>query len=271
VSAGSRGSPPAVAAGVLGVTLVGLMVLPLAALAWSSSIADVRSGLARPMFAPALWLSVRTTATSLVLTMVMGTPLAWWLASSSSRAARIAGVLVDLPIVIPPAVVGVGLLQSFGRQGLLGPVLASAGVSVPFTGHAVILAQVVVSSPFFVQAAANAFRKVEPDMLIVARTLGASAAVAFIRVAVPIAVPGLVAGASLAWARSLGEFGATLLFAGNMTGTTQTMPLAVFSALESDVRLAVVFSLVLAAVGAVLLLGLRIVPPMPRGHRRRSA
>jgi molybdate transport system permease protein len=250
--------------GLLGVTLVGLLLLPLVALVMSSSVEELRAGLAHPMFAPALWLSLRTTLISLLVTLLLGTPLAWWLASSDSRLARLATVIVDLPIVIPPAVVGVALLQTFGRQGLLGPTLDQLGVALPFTDRAVIMAQIIVSSPLYVQAAANAFRKVDPDTLIVARTLGASSTVAFLRIAVPIALPGLVGGASLAWARSLGEFGATLLFAGNMMGRTQTMPLAIFSALESDVRLAVVFSLVLAALGAVLLAGLRLVPVLRR-------
>ncbi|MCG8554823.1 MAG: ABC transporter permease subunit, partial [Proteobacteria bacterium] len=214
----SRPSPLPTLGGLLAALLVGLMVLPFAALALSSSLEDVVAGTAHPLFAPALWLSLRTTLVSLTLTLLMGTPLAWWLASSSCRAARITEVMVELPIVIPPAVVGVALLQTFGRRGLLGPALDSAGIAVPFTDKAVLLAQIVVSSPFFVQAAANAFRKIEPDMLIVARTLGASPAVAFLRVALPVALPGLVVGASLAWARALGEFGATLLFAGNMTG-----------------------------------------------------
>lgn len=250
--------------GLMGAVLVGLLVLPLAALAGSSSVQEFGAAAAHPMFGPALWLSVRTTLLSLALTVLMGTPLAWWLAASTSRAARITEVIVDLPIVVPPAVVGVALLQTFGRQGLLGPTLETVSIAVPFTQTAVVLAQVVVSSPFYVQAASNAFRKVDLDMLIVARTLGASAPAAFLRIALPIARPGLVVGASLAWARALGEFGATLLFAGNMTGKTQTMPLAIFSALESDVRLAVVFALVLAAAGALLLVGLRLVPAI--GH-----
>ena len=263
---------PMVGLGVLfGVTLVGLLVLPFVALAVSTPVADLRAGAEHPLFAPALWLSLRTTLMSLSITVVLGTPLAWWLASSRSRTARVTEVLVDLPIVIPPAVVGVALLETFGRRGLAGPLLESFGVSVPFTGGAVVLAQVVVSSPFFVQAAANAFRKVEPDMLIVARTLGASPVVAFVRVALPIARPGLLVGASLAWARALGEFGATLLFAGNMPGRTQTMPLAIFSALESDVRLAVVFSLVLAAVGVVLLLAIRFAPMLRRSPARGAS
>jgi molybdate transport system permease protein len=258
------GLPPI--ASLFAAALVGLMVLPLVALALSSSVQDLRAAAADPMFAPALWLSLRTTLVSLALTLVMGTPLAWWLASSRSRAAGVVAVLVELPIVIPPAVVGVALLQTFGRRGLFGPALEGAGVVLPFTENAVVLAQLVVSAPFYVQAAANAFRSIDADTLIVARTLGASPGAAFRRVALPIALPGLIAGASLAWARALGEFGATLLFAGNMTGETQTMPLAIFSALESDVRLAVVFSLVLAGIGALLLVGLRVAPGWLRRH-----
>lgn len=250
----------ALPAAVLAVPLVTVLLLPIVALFVSPSATDVAAGVEHPMFAPALWLSVRTSAVSLGLIIVTGTPLAWWLARSSSGAARVVEVVVSLPIVIPPAVIGVGLLQTFGRRGMLGPVLESVGVSIPFTSTAVVLAQVVVAAPFFVQAAANAFRKVDDDLMIVARTLGASRAEAFFRVAVPVAMPGLVAGASLAWARALGEFGATLLFAGNMAGKTQTMPLAIFTALESDVRVALVMSMMLAGVGVVLLVALRLAP-----------
>jgi molybdate transport system permease protein len=244
----------------LGAILVLVLTLPLGALLFSASVDDVRAGASSPLFAPALWLSLRTTALSLGMTVLGGTPLAWWLATSNARTARWVELLVDLPIVIPPAVIGVALLQAFGRRGLLGPALGAAGIALPFTEGAVLLAQVVVSAPFFVQAAANAFRKVDLDLMIVARTLGATPMAAFFRVAVPVALPGLVVGASLAWARALGEFGATLLFAGNMAGRTQTMPLAIVTALESDVRVAVVFSLVLAALGGLLLLGLRLLP-----------
>lgn len=249
---------------VVGATLAGvlllLLLLPLGALGLSTTPAELLDGLRDPVFLPALWLSLRTTVVSLVLVVLTGTPLAWWLATTRSPLGKVASVIVDLPIVLPPAVVGVALLQTFGRQGLLGPALLALGVSIPFTSQAVVLAQVVVAAPFYVQAASNAFRQVDPDTMIVARTLGASPTGALVRVALPIALPGLVVGASLAWARALGEFGATLLFAGNMTGRTQTMPLAIFTTLESDVQLAVVFSLVLAALGALLLLGLRFVP-----------
>jgi molybdate transport system permease protein len=245
---------------ILAAILVLLLTIPLVALATSASASDLRAGVASPLFGTALWLSLRTTLSSLLVIVLTGTPLAWWIATSPRRAARVVEVLVDLPIVIPPAVVGVALLQAYGRRGMLGPVLAGAGLDVPFTERAVVVAQIVVSAPFFVQAAANAFRRVDVDMLIVARSLGASRDAAFFRVAVPIALPGLVVGASLAWARALGEFGATLLFAGNLTGRTQTMPLAILTALESDVRLAVVFSLVLAAMGTLVLVGLRLAP-----------
>jgi len=249
----------------LGAALVVALALPLVALVASASPADLRAGIDSPMFQPALALSLRTSLVSLVLVVVTGTPLAWWLSTSRSRLARVAEVVVELPIVIPPAVVGVALLQAFGRRGLLGPTLEGAGVALPFTERAVVLAQVVVSAPFFVQAAANAFRKVDLDAILVARTLGASSAVAFLRVAVPLSWPGLLVGASLCWARALGEFGATLVFAGNAIGRTQTMPLAIVTALESDVRVAVALSLGLVAVGAVLLLALRLSTAAPRG------
>ncbi len=240
--------------------LITLLVIPVIALALSSGPADIAAGLGHHLFLPALALTARTTIVSLLFVVATGTPLAWWLATSERRRARLVETLVDLPVVIPPAVVGIALLTTFGREGLLGPVTRAIGVGVPFTTTAVILAQIVVSAPFYVQSASTAFRKVDLDLLLVARTLGASRVGAFVRVAVPIALPGLLAGAALAWARAIGEFGATLLFAGNLTGTTQTMPLAIYGALEVDVRVAVALSLVLAAIAIVLLFVLRIVP-----------
>ncbi|NNF28351.1 MAG: molybdate ABC transporter permease subunit [Gemmatimonadetes bacterium] len=238
--------------------LVACLALPVVVLVFSSTPSEVARGLRDPLFAPALGLSLRTTLISLTIIILTGTPLAWWLARSSGMGARALQLLVDLPIVIPPAVVGVALLQTFGRRGVFGPLLASVEISIPFTSVAVVLAQTIVAAPFYVQAAVNGFRNVDGDLLITARTLGAGRVGAFFRVALPMAVPGLVAGASLAWARALGEFGATLIFAGNLPGVTQTLPLAIFTALESDIGPALVFSLLLTAAGAVLLLGLRL-------------
>lgn len=243
--------------------LVIVLALPLLALALSTDADALAAGLRSPLFGPALALSLRTTVVSLGFIVVCGTPLAWWLATTRRRGGKAVEVLVELPIVMPPAVIGVALLYTFGRSGLLGPALAGAGISLPFTEAAVIVAQIVVAAPFYVLAAANAFREIDPDLLTVARTLGASPAGAFMRVALPVALPGLAVGAALAWARALGEFGATLLFAGNLGGRTRTLPLAIFTALERDVREALVFALVLAAVAAVLLLGLRLL-----GRRR---
>ncbi|MCB9545505.1 MAG: ABC transporter permease subunit [Myxococcales bacterium] len=234
-------------ADLLGFFLLALIALPVGALVATTGLAELRAGLAHPLVGPALALSARTTAASLAIVVALGTPLAWRLARRPGPG--LVEILVSLPVVIPPAVLGVALLAAFGRRGLLG------GLGLPFTEAAVIVAQVVVAAPFYVQAAAAAFRRVDPDLLLVARTLGAGPARAFFGVAVPAALPGLLGGAALAWARALGEFGATLLFAGNLSGRTQTMPLAIYTALEADVGVARALALVLAAaaVGVLLL------------------
>lgn len=242
--------------------MLAILAIPLVALAGASSPGDIAAGARHPLFAPALWLSTRTTLFSLVVIVLAGTPLAWWMAARPGRAPRLVETLVDLPIVVPPAVMGIALLETLGRNGLFGPALSSLGLRLPFTTTAVVVAQVVVSAPFYVQASAAAFRRIDDDLLTVARTLGHSPASAFFRVAAPLALPGMVAGAALAWARALGEFGATLLFAGNLTGTTQTMPLAIYTALESDARVAVALALVLVAASALLLIPLRTVPAL---------
>ncbi len=243
-----------------GIVLVVLLALPLLALVLTTTPADLLTGLKDPLFGPALWLSARTSTASLLLVVLGGTPLAWWLARTNGSLARGVEAMVDLPIVLPPAVLGVALLQAWGREGLLG----GLGLGLPFTTAAVVLAQVVVASPFYVQAATTAFGDVDDELLEVARTLGADRQTAVLRVAVPVALPGLIGGAALAWARALGEFGATLLFAGNLPGVTRTMPLAIYTALESDVRVAVALSVVLAACALAVLLVLRRLPQLSR-------
>ena len=242
---------------LLALPLLCLLLLPFVALLLAATPSTLVRAIQDPAFGPALWLSARTSTVSLGIVVLTGTPLAWWLADRPTRATRWVSVFVDLPIVIPPAVLGIGLLQAFGRSGLFGPSLDLLGISIPFSTLAVVMAQVVVSAPFYVQAAASAFRRVDGDLLVVARTLGQSPTGALLRVALPIALPGLMAGAALAWARSLGEFGATLLFAGNLPGTTQTMPLAIYSALETDVDVAIALSLSLAGASVLALLILR--------------
>ena len=234
--------------------------LPIVALVLASTPSDLAVGARHPLFLPALALSARTTAVSILVIAIAGTPLAWWLARGTGKLERAAEVLIDLPIVLPPAVMGIALLQALGPSGLLGPPLAALGLTLPFTSTAVVLAQVAVSAPFYIQGAATAFRAVDEDLLIVARTLGQSQAGAFLRVAVPIALPGMVTAGALSWARALGEFGATLFFAGNLASATQTMPLAIYTALESDSRTAVALALFLAAASTLLLVPLRMVP-----------
>ena len=241
-------------------TLLFLLLMPIIALVLTSSIESMESALSHRLLMPALALTLKTSLFSIVIIIMLGTPLAWWLSGPTNSRRTAIAALIQLPIVIPPAVVGVGLLQSFGRKGLFGPTLDFFGLSIPFTETAVIIAQVVVASPFYVQAATTAFRTVDPDMMLVARTLGASPRYAFFRVAIPTARSGLLVGTALAWARCLGEFGATLLFAGNLSGVSQTMPLAIFSAFESNSDLAVGFSIILASIGIVALAALTRIP-----------
>lgn len=241
----------------LGGVLVAFLVVPLAALFITTTLVDFRAGLSHPLVWPALRLSLLTTSLSLLIVVAFGTPLAWSLANASGRGARALETLVQMPIVIPPAVAGVAMLLAFGRRGLLAGWLYPEGWSVTFTTTAVVMAEVFVSAPFFVQAATSAFRRIDPKLVVVARTFGASPLRVFFRIAIPLAAPGLVAGAAMSWARSLGEFGATLMFAGNLEGQTQTLPLAIYTALESDIDAAQALSIVLVVVAFALLLFVR--------------
>lgn len=256
----AQGRAVSTAGKLLATALVCLLALPPLALLLSADPDQVQRACSHPLFTNALGLSLRTTLYSLGIVIASGTPLAYWLSSRTGRFVRAVELLVSLPIIIPPAVVGIALLRALGRRGILAPALDLFELSLPFSSKAVVIAQVIVSAPFFVHASTTAFRKVDRDMLLVARTLGASHAGAFFRVAVPIALPGLLIGATLSWARALGEFGATLLFAGNMSARTQTMPLAIYTALESDINLAVALSLLLTGVGAIALLCMRYLP-----------
>ncbi len=237
--------------------MVGVLTIPLVALVLSTTPADLLDGLRQPIALAALRLSLLTTTSSLALMLLLGTPLAWWMARHPGRLERAVSTVVQLPILVPPAVSGLALLLAFGRRGLLGLLLERAGWALPFTTAAVVLAELFVSAPFYIQSAAAAFRRLDEDLLWAARSLGAGPARRFFGVALPLSRPGLVTGAALGWARALGEFGATLMFAGNLTGRTQTLPLAIYTALESDLRPAKALSVVLVAValGVLLVVG----------------
>ncbi len=243
------------------------LTLPIVALATTLGAGELAAGFRNPLLGPALRLSALTTGCSLFLVVVFGTLFAWRIARNPGRIARFLEGVAQLPAVIPPAVAGVGLLLAFGRRGLLGAFLDRHGVALAFSTPAVVMAEAFVSAPFFIQAAISAFRRLDENALVVARTLGASPFGAFRRVALPLAAPSLAAGAAMAWARSLGEFGATLLFAGNLTGRTQTLPLAVYTAMESDLHAAQALSLVMVALAlAVLLIVRRLAPASEPGR-----
>ena len=233
------------------------LLLPLLALIATSGPAQIIAAMGHPLVLPALRLSVVTSLLSLGITLVFGTPLSWLLARRRGRVARGMEVALELPIVLPPAVIGVALLMAYGRRGWLGGFFDTVGFSAAFTPAAVVLAQILVAAPFYIQSATAAFRQIDEEILVVARTLGASPARTFFKIAVPLALPGLVNGAAMMWARSLGEFGATLFFAGNLTHKTQTLPLAIYAALESDVRVAQTISILLLAIAVLLLAMLR--------------
>lgn len=243
----------------MGGVLVIFLLAPLLGLVAATSFGDFVAGLQHPLVWPALRVSLMTTIVSLLFVVVFGTPLAWSLARAHGRFARGIETLANLPAVIPPAVAGIAMLLAFGRRGLFAGWFYPKGWSVAFTTLAVIMAEIFISAPFYVQAATSAFRRLDANCLIVARTLGATPLRVFFRIGLPLATPSLLAGAAMSWARSLGEFGATLMFAGNFTGKTQTLPLAIYTALESDLRAAQALSLVLVVVAFGVLLFVRTV------------
>lgn len=218
---------------------------------------DLLRHLATPLALQALWLTLRTTLVATLLLAALGTPLAYLLARGRFRGRDLVDTLVDLPITIPPVVAGVGLLLTFGRRGLLGRHLEALGVRVAFSTVAVVMAQVFIASPFFVRAARAGFEAVDERLEAAARTLGASRWHVFWTVTAPLARPALLSGVVLAWARALSEFGATMMFAGNFPGRTQTLSLAVMTALESDLDTAVAVSALSLALGIGALLGVK--------------
>lgn len=243
-----------------------LLGLPLAALLLRLPPAALLAALANPAVLEALRLSLLTAVAATAVIVALGLPVAHVLATRDFPGKRLVEVLIDLPIVLPPTVAGTALLLAFGRAGLVGPWLAEIGIALPFTTAAVVLAQVFVAAPFFVNAARAGFEAVEPRFLEAAATLRASPARAFLTVVLPLSLPALLAGTAMSAARALGEFGATIVFAGNFPGVTQTMPLAVYVALQGDVEAAVALSVILLLVSIVLLAALRLAPARARAR-----
>jgi molybdate transport system permease protein len=243
----------------LAATAVLFFVLPLAGLLWRAPWASLAGDLAAPEVRTALRLSLVTSLAATAVSFALGVPLAWVLARVEFPGRRLLRALTTLPMVLPPVVGGVALLFAFGRRGLLGHWLdATFGVRLPFTTTGAVMAEAFVAMPFLIITTEAAFRTLDRRYEEAAVTLGASRWTVFRRVTLPLAAPALAAGGVLCWARALGEFGATITFAGNFPGTTQTMPLAVYIALESgQTDSAIVLSLVLLAVSLVVLVSLR--------------
>ena len=237
---------------------IAFLVLPVVGLLVRAPWSDLAPQLTAPGVGDALRLSLLSATVATLLSLLMGVPLAWVLARSRIRGRSVLRALVTVPLVLPPVVGGVALFLVLGRQGLLGRWLFEQfDITIPFTTTAVVIAETFVAMPFLVISVEGALRAADARFEDVAATLGADRWTTFRRVTLPLVVPGVAAGTVLCWARALGEFGATITFAGNFPGTTQTMPLAVYLALQRDPEAAIVLSLVLLAVSLATLLLLR--------------
>jgi molybdate transport system permease protein len=236
-----------------------LLAVPVLALVWRAlSWRDGWDAHTWTTLRQALGLSLGTTVIAMAVVIVLGTPLAWTLARRSFPGRRLVDAMVDLPVVLPPAVAGIALLMAFGRYGVVGRWLDAAGVGLGFTTAAVVIAQIFVAAPFYVRTAAGGFARIEREIEDAAADLGASPRRVFWTITVRLALPSLLAGVVLAWARALGEFGATIMFAGNFPGVTQTMPLAIYATFGGgDLPTALLLSLALLVVSLAVLTAAR--------------
>ena len=234
---------------------VAFLVIPVLAIFVDQSPAELVRALGEPGALDALWLSLKASTLAVLALVIVGTPAAWALATRRFRGRSFLVTLVELPLVLPPAVAGIALLAAFGPRGLLG---GRVDLVLQFAG--VVVALAFVASPFYMRGAQAAFSAVDQSWLDASRTLGAGEARTFVRVAIPAALPGLGAALALAWGRALGEFGATLMFAGSFRGVTQTVPLAIYERFATDFTAALALSAVLVGVSAGLLLALKGIP-----------
>ena len=255
----------AVQVGALALVLA-FLLLPLAAIVLRPGPAAIVDGLGSDVVADALAVSLRTSVVAHAVVLMIGTPAAWLLARRRFPGRDLVVSVVELPLVLPPAVAGIGLLAAFGRRGLLGGTFETLGVSVSFTQVAVVMAVVFVSSPFYVRGAISAFEAIDDDLIGAARTLGARPLRVFWRVAVPLAAGGLGAASTLAFARGLGEFGATIIFAGSVQGRTQTLPLAIYAELDRDFDGALAIGALLVAASILILVAAKVVPRWTRSR-----
>ena len=229
------------------------LLLPLVALLLRIPLAQLLANLANREVSQAISLSMITTTLTVLLTLLLGTPLAYLLARRRFRGHTALDTLIDLPMVLPPSVAGIALLVAFGRRGLLGQYLSAAGIELAFTTNAVVLAQLFVAAPFYIKAAAAGFAGIDRELEQAAALDGAGPFQVFRYVTGPLAWTALFGGTVMTWARALGEFGATIIFAGNFVGRTQTMPLAIYQGFEQELNVALTLSVILLAVSFAIL------------------
>jgi molybdate transport system permease protein len=234
------------------------LALPVVAIFLRVPPGELVSALGTDAAKDALVVTLETNAVSMALIVVFGTPAAYWIATRGSRLRDVLVTTVELPLVLPPAVAGIGLLAAFGRLGLLGGTIEAVGIDIAFTKVAVVLAVTFVASPFYLRTAVAAFESVDPTLPAAARTLGAGPGRVFLRVALPLAAGGLGAGAALAFARGIGEFGATIMFAGSLQGRTQTLSLAIYEQFDLDFDVALAISALLVVVSGGVLLSVKL-------------
>ncbi len=237
---------------------LGFLVLPVLAIFVHVSPEQLLAQFSNPVVTDALIVSLKTTLIAQALILLFGTPTAWLLASRRFRGRSLCVTLVELPLVLPPAVAGIGLLAAFGRFGLLGSTLQFFGITIPFTQTAVTLAVAFVASPLYIRQAIAAFEAIDPNLVAASRTLGAGPARTFFRVVLPLARGGLAAGEALAFARSLGEFGATIMFAGSLQRVTQTLPLAIYAEFDVNFDVTLAISALLVLISAGVLISLKL-------------
>lgn len=254
----SRGRAFSLATWLAAIVVALFLTLPLIAIFLRTSPGTLVGRLADPVARDAIVVTLLANVMAQALVLVIGTPAAYLIATRRFRGRALAMTLMDLPLVLPPAVAGIGLIAAFGRNGLVGGVLHDAGIAVTLTQAAVVMAVAYVSSPFYLRQAVAAFEAVDPALVEASQTLGASPARTFRRVVLPLAARGLGAGAVLSFARGMGEFGATIMFAGSLQGVTQTLPLAIYAQLADDFDLALALGALLVLVSGAILLVARL-------------
>lgn len=250
---------PLVGVGILIAAVTLYLFLPILALFLRISPDMFFQTLQDPNVISALWLSLFTTVITLIIVIVIGTPFAYFHSRYSYPGKVVVDTLIDLPLVLPPAVAGVALLMLYGRVGLLGRYFNMVGIQIAFTTLAVIMAQIFVASPFYLRQAKSLFEQLDPAYEQTSRTLGASSVRTLFLVTLPMTTSGLISGAVMTFGRALGEFGATIMFAGNVPGTTQTMPLAVYVGMQGDVYVGLTISILLVIISFAIMIAVRLI------------